>query len=35
MPTPEQQRARQEEHRKLDEIAQLLRDKQAAKQIGI
>src|SRR6516162_3150635 len=32
MPTPEEDARRKEEHRKLDEIAQLLRDKQAAKQ---
>ena len=33
MPTAEERAARDEEHRKLDEIAQLLRDKQAAKQL--
>ena len=33
MPTPEEDARRKEEHRKLDEIAQLLRDKQAAKQL--
>ena len=34
MPTPEENAQREEEHRKLDEIAQLLRDRQAAKQSG-
>ena len=33
MPTAEERAARDEEHRKLDEIAQLLRDKQAARQL--
>jgi hypothetical protein len=31
MPTEQEREARKAEHRKLDEIAQLLRDKQAAK----
>ena len=33
MPTAEENAQRKEEHRKLDEIAQLLREKQAAKQL--